>query len=894
MKFSEASRLLNASILVMRILGWAWRWSEWWVDYNSTWEPLLEPGQREEDMTSEELRIVESTRESRCDDARKCRLAAFGAALRGRKYDTEDGFDRNALGRALRAVLRTKSLVGPLNDLEIEFFVDWLGRAYRSNSHLLGFDEDSILVGRKGCCLHIQDQSPKFELGLRSVPGMQEPNADQAFEIDTNDVDDFLQTEVLTDELQVAPARKRKKDERRNRDRKRKRGSADSASKSTMSADVAAVVPSAVKKRGRPPKERDAIAPPRSPSVASSGRKRAGRPPKIRSEAGSSIQESSDLGATEADSEMKPRKRRAGRPPKIRRPALESESVTEASVEQSVGDSVEQEHVESDAEPQRLGTRRARRPSAERVTETASPATTAPTTESPRKRRGRPPTKHHDALDPLPSTSSEVVQEGGRFDSRSKIGRFESKGDRPKSRSKRDRSKSRSKRDRRPAESVDSAPSPAKQVPSAESDPPKKRRGRPPKVRQTLVSTLPAASTAESDAAPIEPVEPSADHSAETALLERDTEAALKGSQPERSDVTETPADPTFAASPRSQKRKRGRPKRRKEEVTSEADAHNPATDRDIAELADDPPIDSAIAETADISGVAASFKIHKRKRGRPKRHREEEEEDSEAVNPATSKFDVTKSRGHSTTPHLELSLDKVKSKSYDSSDADNDDDDDDATSESPRRRKRAMSEDDLTIADFVARKGGSSRGSTRVRGRTPDATTAAAIAASTEEQEQKPAARKRGLSRDSTREQDGTPDATTAATSAASTEEQDRTPDATTAAAIAAASMEEQAEKPAASATLLADTSTSRLEQHDPMSLERNDEVPPPPLEEGPAETDIPSVSLSEQHESPAKDSTALPDGGGEAEDTPSKRGRRRGKKEAARTILDQFGEAN
>ena len=176
MTFSDASRLLNASILAMRILGWAWRWSEWWVEHDSNWEPLLEPGQNEKKMTKEQLKIVESTRESRKDDARRCRLAAFGAALRNRAYDVEDdgfngGFDYESLERALKAVLNTKSLVGPLNKIEIKFFVEWLGRAYKSRSRLLGFGDDKIEVGPGKWCHHEKDETPKFELGGRSLPG---------------------------------------------------------------------------------------------------------------------------------------------------------------------------------------------------------------------------------------------------------------------------------------------------------------------------------------------------------------------------------------------------------------------------------------------------------------------------------------------------------------------------------------------------------------------------------------------------------------------------------------------------------------------------------------------------------------------------------------------------
>ena len=59
MTFPDASRLLNGAILVMRVLGWAWRWSEWWVQYGSNWEPLLEAGQNEAEMTKEQLKIID-------------------------------------------------------------------------------------------------------------------------------------------------------------------------------------------------------------------------------------------------------------------------------------------------------------------------------------------------------------------------------------------------------------------------------------------------------------------------------------------------------------------------------------------------------------------------------------------------------------------------------------------------------------------------------------------------------------------------------------------------------------------------------------------------------------------------------------------------------------------
>ena len=198
MNFADGSRIMNAALQVMKTLGWAWRWAEWWVDYSSTWEPLLEPGQKESRMTKRELKIVDSTRESRCSDARKCRLAAFGAALRNRDYDTPNGFNLEAFDIAIRAVLHTRSLVGPLEEYEINFFADWLGRAYRSKSRLLGFGDDKIKVAEKShVVLHIQDQSQKYMLGNRLLPGSGALEEDGIFEADVKEVDDFMLREPV-------------------------------------------------------------------------------------------------------------------------------------------------------------------------------------------------------------------------------------------------------------------------------------------------------------------------------------------------------------------------------------------------------------------------------------------------------------------------------------------------------------------------------------------------------------------------------------------------------------------------------------------------------------------------------------------------------------------------
>lgn len=190
MTWKHASTLLHYAISnIMRTLGWAWRWAEWWVELGDNWEPLLEDDQDEEDIMNEEVMSI-STPESRCIDARKCRLAAFGAALRNRDYDTEDGVDQESLERALVEVLRTKSLVGPMEDDEIDFFITWLVLAYRSKSPLLGFGDDKTPVATDAFCIHQDDGSPKYILGSRPLPGNVGPPNSVLQHVE--DVDDFL------------------------------------------------------------------------------------------------------------------------------------------------------------------------------------------------------------------------------------------------------------------------------------------------------------------------------------------------------------------------------------------------------------------------------------------------------------------------------------------------------------------------------------------------------------------------------------------------------------------------------------------------------------------------------------------------------------------------------
>ena len=209
MSWNHASILYNSAVNILRTLGWAWRWAEWWVASGDNWEPLLEDGEVEEEMTEEELKIVHSDPESRCRDARQCRLAAFGAALRNRDYDKEDGDDQEPLERALTAIMSTKSLVGPLKKKEIEFFVTWLALAYRSKSPILGFGKDKAAVADDLFCVHQHDGTPKYELGSRPLPGKVAPERG-VFEPVVEEVDDFLKSP-----LSASPARHKKQSKKR-------------------------------------------------------------------------------------------------------------------------------------------------------------------------------------------------------------------------------------------------------------------------------------------------------------------------------------------------------------------------------------------------------------------------------------------------------------------------------------------------------------------------------------------------------------------------------------------------------------------------------------------------------------------------------------------------------
>lgn len=259
MSLECAASIFNNGIRVLNCLGWAWQWAKWWVAYGDSWEPLLEEGQIESKMTKEELRIVESTPLSRRLDARRCRLVAFSAALRNRDYDKIDGDDRVSLNNALQAIMNTPSLVGPLSAKEKDFFVEWLGRVYRSKSHLLGFGDNKIPVAEpwsEDSLVHYRDKTAKFELGERSLPGSLNLNNDSV------DIDDFFENESEISPPGAFQGKTSPKRKKRGNPPKTKMSSGDSSTVSVQNSSsperveiTSKAIPSP--KKGHNPKKKD-------------------------------------------------------------------------------------------------------------------------------------------------------------------------------------------------------------------------------------------------------------------------------------------------------------------------------------------------------------------------------------------------------------------------------------------------------------------------------------------------------------------------------------------------------------------------------------------------------------------------------------------------------------
>ena len=187
LSYADSEKYLGFAVQILRALGWAWRWEEWWIKHNYRWEAYLpylgdEEGKTADDYTDEEKRIFDSTVASRRNDSGDCRLMDFSAALRNRSYDLPGGgCDNVSLVRALRAVLDKPSIVGPLKDSEKEFLMLWLPMAYRSESKKLCFGENKVEIGDAKFCYFGSQRSPKFELGDRPLPG--KPRLEYASEL---------------------------------------------------------------------------------------------------------------------------------------------------------------------------------------------------------------------------------------------------------------------------------------------------------------------------------------------------------------------------------------------------------------------------------------------------------------------------------------------------------------------------------------------------------------------------------------------------------------------------------------------------------------------------------------------------------------------------------------
>ena len=146
MSEGDLAVIYDRGITFLQILGWAWRWSEWWVTLDN----------------------------NRLGDVRRCQLAAFGAALRNRDYDTLPGDDYLPLTNALRGILKTRSLVGIFSNTDIDILATWLARIYRTKNPRLSFGKDCIPVEtsyENDSPVFFNDGKPKYELGRRPLPG---------------------------------------------------------------------------------------------------------------------------------------------------------------------------------------------------------------------------------------------------------------------------------------------------------------------------------------------------------------------------------------------------------------------------------------------------------------------------------------------------------------------------------------------------------------------------------------------------------------------------------------------------------------------------------------------------------------------------------------------------
>jgi hypothetical protein len=44
MQWNHAASLMHFATDILRTIGWAWRWTDWWVAEGDNWEPYLKEG----------------------------------------------------------------------------------------------------------------------------------------------------------------------------------------------------------------------------------------------------------------------------------------------------------------------------------------------------------------------------------------------------------------------------------------------------------------------------------------------------------------------------------------------------------------------------------------------------------------------------------------------------------------------------------------------------------------------------------------------------------------------------------------------------------------------------------------------------------------------------------
>ena len=232
----KSAQAFHASCKIVNILSWAWRWCEWWVGHGDNYsssrkkrtasavkEKEKEKGKDQEDCDDDfvtQTRNINNRRSSkgfkvengsvskagssrqkksarvtnskqdagrnasklksqkkavqrRKDEVRRCRLAAFSAALRNRDYDSMKDLDEKPLYAAFCAVLQCPILCGKWSEDQINFGSLWLCRAYRSKlNNLLKIGDCKTSVNDTTCRFRCDFTKFKHVLGNRTLPGV--------------------------------------------------------------------------------------------------------------------------------------------------------------------------------------------------------------------------------------------------------------------------------------------------------------------------------------------------------------------------------------------------------------------------------------------------------------------------------------------------------------------------------------------------------------------------------------------------------------------------------------------------------------------------------------------------------------------------------------------------